>query len=505
MALKGNALMIGITSACGMGFLLFGYDQGVMGGVLGGKPFNDHFNNPSALQQGLIVGLYDLGCLIGSVAFFWASEPLGRKKSIYIGAIIVIIGTILQVTANSVGHLIAGRIVTGVGVGINTAIIPTWQAEVSSVKRRAALLTISAALITCGFTISNFVCYGTSFNTTNFQWQFPIALQVLFAVYLLVAIPFLVESPRWIANHRSLAEASTVISRLRDLPEDHPEVANVVNEIATALQEEKGGKWTEIFHNGGQQNFRRMMLGVGGLYMQQLCGINAVAYYIAVILNVQVGLSSSLAHILASVSGLQCFLICISSIFFINRISRRQAMMWGAVAQATVFALVCVGFNISPRGGGILVTTMFFLFFDAFALSYLNVPWMYAPEINSLKMRSKGAALASASNWLFNGIVVTITPIALSHIGWRYWLIWAVFNISFVPMVYFLYPETRGLTLEQIDHIFAGHKQGLTQGVKESTRMPRFQDGLLHPIPVGTGAEDENEKGVTEVQAETKA
>ena len=179
--------------------------------------------------------------------------------------------------------------------------------------------------------------------------------------------------------------------------------------------------------------------------------------------------------------------------------------MWGALAQCIVFSLVCVGFNISSRGGGILVTTMFFLFFDAFALSYLNVPWMYAPEINSLKMRSKGAALASASNWLFNGIVVTITPIALSHIGWRYWLIYAVFNISFVPMVYFLYPETRGLTLEQIDHIFAGHKQGLTQGVKESTSMPRFQDGLLHPTHVATGASDDSEKGVTEVQAETKA
>lgn len=140
-------------------------------------------------------------------------------------------------------------------------------------KRRAALLTVSAALITGGFTISNFICYGTSYNTTNFQWQFPIALQVVFAIYLLAAVPFLVESPRWIANHRSLAEASSVISRLRNLPEDHPEVANVVDEIATALQEEKGGKWTEIFQNGGQQNFRRMMLGVGGLYMQQLCGI----------------------------------------------------------------------------------------------------------------------------------------------------------------------------------------------------------------------------------------
>jgi len=114
---------------------------------------------------------------------------------------------------------------------------------------------------------------------------------------------------------------------------------------------------------------------------------------------------------------------------------------------------------------------MYFLFYDAFAMSYLNIPWMYAPEINSLRMRVMGGAAASASNWLFNGIVVTVTPIGLQNLGWKFYMIFVALNISFIPLVYFCYPETRGLSLEQIDHIFYGKgtkKNWPFQGVRES-------------------------------------
>ncbi|OJJ48030.1 hypothetical protein ASPZODRAFT_115447 [Penicilliopsis zonata CBS 506.65] len=466
MPLRGNQLMAGITAACGMGFLLFGYDQGVMGGVIGSPSFVEQFNHPTneALQQGLITGLYDLGCLIGSIASFVFAERIGRRKSIYIGAGIVTIGTILQVTAKTTSHLIVGRIVTGCGVGINTAIIPTWQAEVSPTHQRGILITVDAALIIAGLAIANWVAFGASYATSSFQWQFPIALQVVFSLDLLLTVPFLVESPRWTAHHRSLEEATTLITRLYDVSETDSIVIKTRDEIAKALEEERGGEWWEIFRNGEQQNLRRMLLGFGVLCMQQLSGINSIGYYLPVILTEYVGLSPTLSHILSSIAAVQFFLFALLPIWFIERVGRRTCMIWGALAQMMAMIFVAVGFNL-PRGGPILITVMFFLFYDACALSYVPVPWMYAPEINNLKMRSKGGAIASASNWLFNGIVVTVTPSGLANIGWRYYLIWIVLNASFVPIVYFLYPETKGLSLEEIDHIFEG-KRGWTQGVR---------------------------------------
>ncbi|KAF3766430.1 general substrate transporter [Cryphonectria parasitica EP155] len=458
--LRGKPLMVGITSACSMGFLLFGYDQGVMGTIINSSSFVKRFHNPSSTQQGLITGLYDVGCLVGSILAFLLGEKLGRKKSIYVGAWIVIIGTILQTTAEVVVHLIVARIFTGIGVGIMTAVVPTWQAEVSQAHNRGAMITIEAVNIIIGFVMSNWVSFGASYATSNFQWIFPISLQVVFAIYLLLIGPFLVESPRWLAHHKDIHEATHVLARLLDTTEDDTRVQQSKGEIEEALRLEAGGSLREIFTNGGQQNFRRMLLGVGALYFQQMSGINTVGYYLPVILEDQVNMSNRLAQIVAGCGAIFYLIASLPPIWFIDRVGRRPAMMCGAAALTVVNILLCVGFNIPGTKGVILVVVMYFLYYAAFALSFLNVSWIYPPEVNSLKMRSMGASLASCSNWLFNGISVTITPIALNSIGWKFYIMWAVFNFSFIPMIYFLYPETKGLHLEQIDHIFEGLEEG---------------------------------------------
>jgi len=144
---------------------------------------------------------------------------------------------------------------------------------VSQAQHRGALITVEAALIIFGFVLSNWATFGASYHESQFQWKFPIAFQSIFAIYLLVVVPFLVESPRWLANHKSLDEATAVIAQLLGLSIDHSEVLKVRGEIQMALEAEEGGSWTDIFKNGGQQNFRRMLLGVGALYMQQMGGI----------------------------------------------------------------------------------------------------------------------------------------------------------------------------------------------------------------------------------------
>lgn len=240
--------------------------------------FLEQFENPTSTQQGLITGLYDAGCLVGSILAFLFGERLGRKKSIYVGAWIVIIGTILQATAHVVVHLIVARVFTGIGVGIMTAVVPTWQAEVSQAHNRGAMITIEAVNIIIGFVLSNWISFGASYATSNLQWIFPIAMQVVFAIYLLIVGPFLVESPRWLAHHKDIQEATHVLARLLDTTEDDVRVQESRAEIQEALLLESGGSFREIFTGGSQQNLRRMLLGVGTLYFQQMSGVNTVGY-----------------------------------------------------------------------------------------------------------------------------------------------------------------------------------------------------------------------------------
>lgn len=249
-----------------------------MGTIMNATTFLKQFDNPTATQQGLITGLYDAGCLVGSILAFLFGERLGRKKSIYVGAWIVIIGTILQATAHVVVHLIVARVFTGIGVGIMTAVVPTWQAEVSQAHNRGAMITIEAVNIIIGFVLSNWISFGASYATSNLQWIFPIAMQVVFAIYLLIIGPFLVESPRWLAHHQDIQEATHVLARLLDTDEDDVRVQESRAEIQEALLLESGGSLREIFTGGSQQNFRRMLLGVGTLYFQQMSGINTVGY-----------------------------------------------------------------------------------------------------------------------------------------------------------------------------------------------------------------------------------
>lgn len=143
---------------------LFGYDQGVFGGVIVTDDFLQTLNlvgNTSL--QGTVTALYDVGCFFGAIAAFVIGEPLGRKKSILLGTVIMSIGAILQITAYGVPQMIVGRIVAGIGNGINTATAPVWQGETSKASWRGKLIVIEMIMNVAGFCLSNWVTYGFSF------------------------------------------------------------------------------------------------------------------------------------------------------------------------------------------------------------------------------------------------------------------------------------------------------------------------------------------------------
>lgn len=272
--LQGQALSYGITITCGFSFMLFGWDQGMFGGILNDASFANQFHHPGPTLVGQIVSTYDIGCIIGALMSIYFGDKLGRRKSVLMSCIWVIVGGLLQATAFSVPHMIVGRIVAGFGIGQSTAVVPMWQSETSKPKDRGRLVAYQMVMVIFGIALSNFVNLGmTDVKDNQVSWRFPIAVQCFWAMVTMALVPLMVESPRWLCYKERHAEAQIVLARLAAKDPEDPEVKSELRIIADAIAAEKAGGavgWREIFSHNENQTFRRICLGAGTSIFQQV-------------------------------------------------------------------------------------------------------------------------------------------------------------------------------------------------------------------------------------------
>lgn len=467
---------------------LFGYDQGVFGGVIVTDDFLQTLNlvgNTSL--QGTVTALYDVGCFFGAIAAFVIGEPLGRKKSILLGTVIMSIGAILQITAYGVPQMIVGRIVAGIGNGINTATAPVWQGETSKASWRGKLIVIEMIMNVAGFCLSNWVTYGFSFLSGGASWRIPLALQFIFIAILFVTVPWLPESPRWLIAKDRVAEAEQILADLEDMPVDDVNIKQQSKEIqyAVAFERDNSPSWMDLLRGrtgktGGTSTIRRLVLGMGAQAMQQLGGVNVTSYYLPTVLIDSVGFTNKMARLLAACNSVSYLLFSFIGIPNVERWGRRKMMIYAALGQGICYLCITVLLRYNELPGyshkeqvAAASVAFFFLYYVFFGIGWQGVPWLYPTEINSLSMRTKGAALGTATNWAFNFMVVEITPSGIATLGWKFYIIWTVFNFSFVPVVYFFYPETADRSLEDLDRYFRDHDNLLVFQDAEATSSKR--------------------------------
>ncbi|KAK6379612.1 hypothetical protein LTS17_005684 [Exophiala oligosperma] len=255
--LKGGWLTFWISVACATDMTLFGYDQGVFGGVIVTPDFLKVHNlggDSKTSLLGTVVAIYDVGCFFGAVTAVWLGEKLGRRKSVLVGTTIMSIGAILQIASFSTAQMIVGRIVAGIGNGINTATAPVWQTETSAIKWRGKLVVIELILNIAGFSLSNWVTFGFSFL--------------------------------WLIAHDYEDEAFKILADLENKKEDDPFILAQHKEIVYTVQYERENAvpWSNLLigktgDKGGTKTIRRLLLGAGTQAMQQLSGINGKSLF----------------------------------------------------------------------------------------------------------------------------------------------------------------------------------------------------------------------------------
>ncbi|KAH9828424.1 Sugar transporter STL1 [Teratosphaeria destructans] len=463
--LRGQALNIAIGVIAGMDFLLFGYDQGVMGGLLTLDSFLSVFpqidtRNVSgashrATVEGISIGSHNLGCFLGAVTCIWIGDLLGRKRTIFFGSAIMVVGATIQCASFSLGQLVAGRIITGLGNGMNTSTVPAWQSETSKAHKRGQMVMIEGAMITGGIMLSYWIDLGLSFAGGSVAWRFPIAFQIVFALVILVFILGLPESPRWLILKGREDEAVRVLAALSDLPEEHEDVQSEFVAIKETVLEMAQGSFRDIFSMGKDRNFHRAALGYVNQMFQQISGINLITYYAATIYQNSIGLSPFLSRLLAACNGTEYFLASWIPVFAIEKFGRRPLMLFGAAGMSVSMAILAGTTSLREKpSAGIAAAVFLFVFNTFFAIGWLGMTWLYPSEIVPLRIRAPSAALSTSANWIFNFLVVMITPIAFANIGYQTYIIFAVINASIIPVVYWFYPETAYRSLEEMDEIF---------------------------------------------------
>ncbi|CAG8417376.1 unnamed protein product [Penicillium salamii] len=478
--LSGRALRLSITFTAVMGFSLFGYNQGMMAGILNGKEFVNTFpilkmpEDPTASQKhyidvirGGVTSCYEIGCFFGALFSMFYGDRLGRTRLIAMGASTLIVGALITTVCYrahwEVGQFVIGRVVSGIGNGMNTATIPVWQSECSGAHNRGFLVCFEGAMIAGGTFIAYWVVFGLSHVASSVQWRFPIALQILFAIVVLTGALLLPDSPSWFVKRGLDKEACEVLGKIKGASPDSDQVLYEFNFLKADVESSKASQsgWKTVFTGGKTQEFQRMIIGCSGQFFQQFTGCNAAIYYSTLLFQENLHMGEYLSLIMGGVFASVYALATIPSFFMIEKVGRRNLYLIGFLGQGLSFVITfaCLIDQNTETAKGAAVGIFLFIVFFAFTL--LPLPWIYPPEINPLRTRTVGASASTCTNWICNFAVVMFTPLFAGQSPWGVYLFFALFNFVGLIFGFFFYVETAGRELEEIDIIYAkAHVEG---------------------------------------------
>jgi MFS family permease len=262
---SGHKLHTAISVAAGTVMCLFGYEQGVFGGIMVGPPFVSYFSNPSPSVLGFVTSIYDLGCFGGAVLSSFIGEKLGRRWMLMIFTVVMTVGIVIQTFAQNMTWLVWGRLIAGIGNGGNTATAPVWHVECSKSQEKGRAVVKEMTVNVGGFVMSNIITLVFSGATTEAQWRFPLGIQLGFGVAIIAMIWVLPESPRWLLMRNRDGEARSVLRALSDSDGEAQEEFVKIKESVRIEQATKAS-WKQVFAGGVAT--RRVALGV---LLQMVC------------------------------------------------------------------------------------------------------------------------------------------------------------------------------------------------------------------------------------------
>lgn len=421
--------------------LMFGLDIGVISGAVqfiqADFQITDH-------DIEWIVSAMMLGAAFGALGAGWLSSTLGRKRSLLLGAALFIVGSVLSAWAWSPATLMGARLVLGLSIGVLTFTAPLYLAEVASERSRGAMISTYQLMITIGILVA--FLSDTAFSASG-NWRWMLGIIAIPGALFVLGVLTLPDSPRWLLMRGRREEATRVLLRLRG---DAAAVSREVADISAQLLTPQRG-WHLFTSN---RNFRRSVgLGILLQLMQQFTGMNVVMYYAPRIFQ-GMGYATAEQMEFTALVGLVNVLATFIAIGLVDRLGRKPILYAGfsvmAIGLGVVGTMMHLGIN--THGEQLFTVVMLLVFIVGFAMSAGPLIWTLCSEVQPLKGRDFGIGCSTVTNWVANMIVGATFLTLLNGIGHAgtFWL-YAGLNLVFIVITFALVPETRGVTLEEIE------------------------------------------------------
>jgi sugar porter (SP) family MFS transporter len=426
----------------GLGGLLFGYDTGVISGA---ELFFKNDFSLSVFALEVIVSGVLAGAAVGALLGGRLADIFGRRTLLILTAFIFAAGAILCAAAMSPAILIVGRIIVGFGIGLSSSAVPVYISEVSPADARGWTVSLFQLAITLGILLAYIVDYAFA-SIQGWRWMFGLA--VVPAAIFAFGMFFLPESPRWLAKRGRHDEARAILSRIRDTDD----VDSELQEIARSLDRaEEHGHWRDML---SARIRPALIVGIGLAVFQQVTGINTVIYYAPIIVQ-SAGISSASGAILTTAGiGIVNVLMTIVSMWLIDRIGRRPLLLTGIAGMIVTLGVLGWAFHSASPTGALswIAVISIMVYVASFAISLGPIFWLLISEIYPLKVRSSTEGVAATFNWGANLLVSLTFLTLLQEIGATrtFWL-YGFFAIGAWFFSYYLVPETKGRTLEEIE------------------------------------------------------
>ncbi|CAK7242387.1 MAG: hypothetical protein STHCBS139747_003877 [Sporothrix thermara] len=450
--------LIGCFAA--VGSFTFGYDLGVIAEILPALQGIDGFS-PDSNTQGLITSLLSVGAFCGAFFASWLADIIGRRGTILAATVLFCFGAALQCGCRNNGFLMGGRFVTGGGIGIYCMIVPLYQAEIAHPSVRGYLTALQQLFLGIGGLTSSWIGYGCYVHLTGeARFRLPLGLQIAPAAVLGCFIYMFPESPRYLMQRDRRDEALQTLAYLHAHGDIHnPMVLSQIAEISEhmAAARSMGNPWKEMVAT--KANRRRLFIGITIQAATQMTGGSAISYFLPEIYDLM-GFSTSRSLPLNSISSIIALVGEISCMLLVDRLGRRWPLIIGSVVMSVTFiigAVLMVKYPADQLNNaahwGFTVVTWVFSF--TYASTTGTISWVYPSEIFSNTSRSKSVAVTTMMSFAFSTFVSQVTPIALKNIGWRYYILYVVCNLTNALTFWALFPETSGIPLEEMDNLFA--------------------------------------------------
>lgn len=452
----GYMIFLAVVSA--IGGILFGYDTAVISGTIG--IVTQQFSLDT-MQQGWYVGCALIGSIAGASFAGMTSDAIGRKKTMLIAAVFFCICAIGCAESTSLAHLVAFRIIGGVGVGFVSIVSPIYISEISVAEKRGTLVSLYQLAVTIGFLIAYLVNYAILdiSQTREFQsgflnrmlvddyWRGMLGSGAVPAVLFLAIIFFIPESPKWLITKGRGSMARTVLGRI------YPDAARLESEYEitkSSLNDEVKSEWKELLQ---PWILKAVLIGSAIAILGQFMGVNAVLYYGPEIFA-KAGIAGGDALFSQVLVGIVNMVTTVIALLIIDKVGRKQLVYWGVSGMIVSLVMIGIYFAFGERiglgNGFMLVFFLFYVFCCAISIS--AVVFVLLSEMYPNSVRGRAMSVSGFALWVGTYLIGQLTPWLLENLTPAgTFFLFAGMCIPYILIMWKAVPETTGKTLEEIE------------------------------------------------------